>query len=362
MGKTIKTAPALAVSFLNNKKHKQDNIMKKLLTFSAASFLLAVNAFCAEPNLIKDSDFAQNNKFWKLAKGWSITPEKGQKGTPCAKLEYDIKNKWSKLAQTVKLETESYYKLSFYYRSEKTDGDSLKLIASTSNKFIPKWNTFKLSNKWTEGAYYFYSGKTDQITFGWYLDGKEPNVVFMDNISLNKIEDMELPGKSFLRNSKFEDSKNGWSFPKKWGKLQVDGAISIDASTGCLDGKKSLKLDTSKSASEKNACAVAHSGVIPIVPGKNYVLEFWSKAQKTDTPLIVIVDSYISPFIPPHWYKRKSIMIDNTLRKYTMEVYIPEIKESPALAKRLVFLKFALEKHRDAVWIDNVNFTIKKRR
>lgn len=334
--------------------------MRNSLLIFVTGFLVAVNTFCADRNLINDVDFAQNNKFWKQGMGWSVMDKEGENETSCAKLEYDIKNKWSKLAQTVKVEPESYYVMTFRYRSKNANGTALKLIASTREKLIPEWTSYRLNNEWTEGAYYFYSGKTREITFGWYLDGKEPNVLFIYNACLKKMEGIELAGKSFLRNSRFEDGANGWSFPKKWGKLELDGTSSLDSSVGCIDGKKSLKLDTSKSASEECAFAVACSSRFPVLPGKDYVLRFWAKAQETDTPLVVIVDSYIFPFIPPHWYKKKYVMIDRTLRKYTMELHIPEVSKAPALVRRLVFLKFALEKNRGIVWIDNVSFAVKK--
>jgi len=45
-----------------------------------------------------------------------------------------------------------------------------------------------------------------------------------------------------------------------------------------------------------------------------------------------------------------------------MDVYVPEVSKAPALVRRLVFFKFALEKYRGAVWLDNVSFAIKNRK
>ncbi len=340
--------------------------MKKAYLTSILCFCGACMAFCGETNLIKDSDFSKNSEFWKLGRGWSVVPNKDGKEGNSARLTYTIKTKWSKLTQKIDIAPEAYYRLTFDYRCARPADSDLHLVvdvdaaSAASFKFIPKHSTFKLGAKWAGGTFYFHNSRIKTIGIGWYLQGRMPNVVYINNVSLVKLAGVGVAGKNFVVNPKFENGVAGWKFPAKWGKLRVDGKASIDPSVSCLDGKQSLRLDTSGCASEKNACAATHSGLFPVLPGKIYTLEFWAKAEAIDTPLVVVVDSWIAPFIPPHWYKINTAMLDKTLRKYAFVIYMPEIRDAPALTRRLVFLKFALLKRRGTVWVDNVRFAVKK--
>jgi hypothetical protein len=317
-------------------------------------------AFVSVCFAIQNGDFEQGKEAWNLGPGWSVSPDGGIKDSQCAKLDYDEKKKWSKISQTLKIEPISYYKLTFDYKADPSGNDMLRLNVPEDKKQIPGWSSFLLKNEWTKGTFYFYSGDLDKITFSFFLDGKIPEELFIDNVALVKLSKEDCLQKNLIINPDFEKGMIAWRPYQRWGKLNVNGFVGIDSSTGCLDGKQCLKLDTSKCDSAKDACAVAHSGLFPVVPGKDYILQFWAKAENMDTPLVAIVDSYITPHIPPHWYKRKSIMLDTSFRRYSMKVAVPDASKYPGLCRRLVFLKFAIENIKAKVWIDNISFTEEK--
>lgn len=336
---------------------------QKFLILLAASFLFILNAFCAELNLLTDGSFEKKSKKWKT--NGKFDRKNAYKGNVCISLNA---RKYSCLyRQSLSVQPESYYKLSFYYRATaplniKSSSKACLTLHAPNNKgskqFVSQ-SRYRLSQNWVKGIYYFYTKHLKEFRFGFYVDGPFANNILIDDVSIVKIDDVDTPGKNFVQNFDFEQEFAGWRFIKKWGNSNTDSLITID-SFGCIDGEKCIKLDTTGSKSVKSACAVLVSNLLPVVPGKTYTLEFWAKSGSGDKPLSFFIDSYLSPFIPPHWYKQKSVVLNNSLRKYTVDIHIPKIDKAPALVKRLVRLKIALIRCRGIIWVDNVRFTLKK--
>jgi hypothetical protein len=98
------------------------------------------------------------------------------------------------------------------------------------------------------------------------------------------------------------------------------------------------------------------SNSMPMIPGKEFELSFWAKA---DTPfhLNISMDCQFQPHRPKHLYKQFNVAITQQWKQYSLRTQIPTDEATyPDLQAKLMFIRIYAKNYPEAckVYFDNM--------
>ncbi len=286
--------------------------MKLVLTTMLCASVLAVSAAEA----VSAVGFPPQKK-WNKDSRWNFA-----EGTAWA---VQTPGKWPALSTTVPLEADTFYELTFDYRtSDSKDAEDKLICHCSANHF-----GFPPVTKWTQGKAYFYSDVKKDGKLIFQLEGKSAFRIELRNIALKKL------ASSDLKQIKVDFEKDGGPMPaffRKHAWKETAGALEVVEADDHITGGKAMKISLRR---EKKRGASVYSLPLPLEPEKKYRLSFWAKAG-VRIPFQFGVDGYIRGF--RHWYKQQNVALETGWRKYALEFSGPVLAEFPGMAKRTAYL------------------------
>lgn len=258
---------------------------------------------------------------WSKASEWNFTNDSA--------LAVQTPGKYPWLSTAVPLEADTFYELTFDYRTSgaKASGDAL-LCHCSGNHF-----QFPPVTGWTQGKGYFYNGEKKNEKLLFQLTGKSAYHLKLRNVVLKKL------APSDLKQIKVDFERDGGPMPfffRKHFWKEAAGALEIVEADDHITGGKAMKITLQR---EKKWVATVYSFPLPLEPKKKYRLSLWAKAG-VRVPFQLGIDGYVRGF--RHWYKQKTIALETGWRKYTLEFSGPELAEFPGMAKRTAYLSFGV--------------------
>jgi len=259
---------------------------------------------------------------------------------------------------SAKVEPESYYVVTWQLKaSSASPEDRIFLgVRVGEDKYQAGTNQFVVNENWGRYTAYFYSGKECSAKMYLYCKENIGKCEFQaKEFSLNKLN-LNNFKENLLPDGAFESSTVLPVFWRKtWSTRKMPA--SIKAVPDFMDGERSLAIEFPANPEAIIAC---ESNWMPIIPGKEFELEFWAKADKP-FKVNISLDCQYQPHRPSHLYKCFSESIGTQWKQYSIRMFVPsDMKTFPDLQARVLFIRIFAKDYPEAaqVYFDNMRFRL----
>ncbi|HBE03309.1 MAG: hypothetical protein A2096_02770 [Spirochaetes bacterium GWF1_41_5] len=310
--------------------------MKKTLMLILWIMSIAVGLFADNPQVLT----IKENGIWK------------KKGEAIIRTTADAVAHWDTIELSTEIAADKYYCISMKVKSSVDTVDNLLAVVS-------KWNdnyqcvsteSYALNTVWSELFLFFYSGQnSEKVDFVLQCPGAFAQEIIIKDIKLN--EQKESPDNLLPEGGFSADDKYPPLFIFKRVKGQ-EGLLTCGADESSLTGKSMHLLP---GAGENIISSIA----LPVISGKKYKLEMWTKAdQKISARLIV------SDWFSPHRNEKsigqsKTIAVFPEWKKESLEVSVPaDLSEYPDLQARIVKIIIKTTPGAAQLWFFGISFSI----
>jgi len=205
---------------------------------------------------------------------------------------------------------------------------------------------------------YVFSEKGGDLNFTLSIAASQRRVFEAKDVCVVKMKESELFQSNLLLDGDFEGPGDA---PASWAKSDPSLKaleLRISPNPEFLAGKRCLCIDFKKEAN--GSIGGVNSLRLPLVPGSEYELKLWAKADKTLMFNAGVQAWSVYGHKGSHFAEKRNFKINEEWRKLSFKFVVPnDLNKYPDLAKdrtAFIYLKDA-DKEEAKVFIDNVSLT-----